>query len=112
MTQTIAEAGSPKAIGWHATHHLEAWLHGYDEAAPVSSFVGSHDLPFQRWMKFKEAFSPRFVMDALASMPQRPRRCADPFGGSGTTALTCSFLGVEAVTIEVNPFLADLIGIG
>lgn len=60
-------------------------------------------------MKFKEAFSPKFVMDALGSMPRPPRRCADPFGGSGTTALTCSFLGVEAVTIEVNPFLADLI---
>jgi hypothetical protein len=33
----------------------------------------------------------------------------DPFGGSGTTALTCQFLGVRPATIEVNPFLADLI---
>ena len=109
MTQTFAEAIAFNAPTSHTTHHLEAWLHGYDEATPISSFTGSHDLPFQRWMKFKEAFSPKFVLDALASMPRAPRRCADPFGGSGTTALTCSFLGVEAVTIEVNPFLADLI---
>jgi hypothetical protein len=89
--------------------HLAAWLQGYDASAPVSSNVGSHDVPFQRWMKFKEAFSPKFVVDAIAAMPRTPKRCVDPFGGSGTTALTCSFLGIEAVTIEVNPFLADLI---
>jgi hypothetical protein len=35
--------------------------------------------------------------------------CADPFGGSGTTALTCQFLGIPSTTIEVNPFLCDLI---
>jgi SAM-dependent methyltransferase len=34
---------------------------------------------------------------------------ADPFGGSGTTALAAQFLGVHSTTIEVNPFLADLI---
>ncbi len=36
-------------------------------------------------------------------------RCVDPFGGSGTTALACQFLGIHPVTSEVNPFLADLI---
>ena len=35
--------------------------------------------------------------------------CLDPFGGSGTTALSCQFLGVLPTTIEVNPYLADLI---
>ena len=38
-----------------------------------------------------------------------PRRCLDCFGGSGTTALTCQFVAVPSVTIEVNPFLGDLI---
>jgi hypothetical protein len=32
----------------------------------------------------------------------------DPFGGSGTTALACQFLGVLPAVIEVNPYLADL----
>lgn len=109
LGQTIAGAGVIATPASSASPHLAAWLRGYDDTAPVSSFVGSQDLPFQRWMKFKEAFSPKFVVDALASMPRRPRRCVDPFGGSGTTALTCAFLGVEAVTIEVNPFLADVI---
>ena len=34
---------------------------------------------------------------------------ADPFGGSGTTALAAQFLGIRPTTIEVNPFLVDLI---
>ena len=42
-------------------------------------------------------------------METPPRSCLDPFGGSGTTALTCQFLGVRPTTIEVNPFLCDLI---
>ena len=37
------------------------------------------------------------------------QRALDPFGGSGTTALACQFLGVLPTTVEVNPFLADLI---
>ena len=109
LGRTIAEADGLASPGASASPHLAAWLRGNDDTAPVSSFAGSHDLPFQRWMKFKEAFSPKFVVNALASMPRPPRRCVDPFGGSGTTALTCSFLGVAAVTIEVNPFLADVI---
>ena len=42
-------------------------------------------------------------------MEAAPRTCLDPFGGSGTTALTCQFLGIRPTTIEVNPFLCDLI---
>jgi len=92
-----------------ASPHIEAWLAGCHVDAPVSSNIGANDLPFQRWMKFKEAFSPTFVINALASLPEVPTSCVDPFGGSGTTALACSFLGIEITTIEVNPFLADLI---
>ncbi|MRI57573.1 hypothetical protein D8770_27155 [Methylobacterium sp. DB1607] len=108
LATTIAVAGRVSDPATRSPH-LSAWLGGCAANAPVSSNVGWGELPFQRWMKFKEAFSPKFVVDALASMPRPVRRCADPFGGSGTTALTCAFLGIEAVTIEVNPFLADLI---
>jgi hypothetical protein len=78
-------------------------------SAALSSNVEAQELPFQRWYRFKEAFSPRFVSTAIGSLEKRPRVCVDPFGGSGTTALTCQFLGVTPATIEVNPFLADLI---
>lgn len=75
----------------------------------LSTNAGSETLPFQRWHRFKEAFSPELIAEAVSSSPVPVRRLADPFGGSGTSALAAQFLGVEPVTIEVNPFLADLI---
>ena len=86
----------------------EAWTGGRC-AATISTNAGADDLPFQRWHRFKEAFSPELIEQAVRESPVPVRRLADPFGGSGTSALTCQFLGVEPVTIEVNPFLADLI---
>jgi hypothetical protein len=87
-----------------------SWLEQIDRGAYApSSNVEAQELPFQRWYRFKEAFSPRFVSTAVASLAKRPSVCVDPFGGSGTTALTCQFLGIRPSTIEVNPFLADLI---
>jgi len=88
---------------------ISDWLERLDPLAVTTSNAGCLEVPFQRWMKFKEAFSPKFVIDAISSLPSRPNLCVDPFGGSGTTALTCSILGIDAVTIEVNPFLHDLI---
>jgi hypothetical protein len=85
------------------------WLADLDGASPASSNQPSLRLPFQRWFKFKEAFSPRFILDCIQNMDRQPRSCLDPFGGSGTTALTCQFLGIRPTTIEVNPFLSDLI---
>jgi hypothetical protein len=95
----------------HASDRLTAskWLSQIDAGEMPSSNVEAQDLPFQRWYRFKEAFSPRFVSAAIASLDKRPHICVDPFGGSGTTALTSQFLGVRPATIEVNPFLADLI---
>ncbi len=90
-------------------HPLGSWLAASDERAPLTSNSGSLELPFQRWIKFKEAYSPRLVSDLIGSLGFAPTHCVDPFGGSGTTALTCAFLGIQATTIEVNPFLADLI---
>lgn len=87
---------------------FEAWTGGR-EAANMSTNAGAQELPFQRWHRFKEAFSPELIEQAVRESPIPVRRLADPFGGSGTTALTCQFLSVEPVTIEVNPFLADLI---
>lgn len=88
---------------------LAGWLASLDQSIALTSNAGSVELPFQRWMKFKEAFSPAFVLEVLQGLPYEPTRCLDPFGGSGTTSLTCNMLGMEARTIEVNPFLADLI---
>lgn len=90
-------------------HDISEWLRLYSETAPTSSNQGTGNLAFQRWFHFKEAFSPKFVADTLGSLPYKVNTCLDPFGGSGTTAITCRMLGITSVSIEVNPFLADLI---
>ena len=66
-------------------------------------------LPFLKWRHFKEAFSSEIVHAAIASRKNKIDCCIDPFGGSGTTALVCQLAGVAPTTIEVNPYLADLI---
>ena len=71
--------------------------------------AGARALPFQSWRRFKEAFAPEIVERALSESTGSVRHIADPFGGSGTTALAAQFFGVMPTTIEVNPFLADLI---
>lgn len=75
----------------------------------IGTNAGSPQLPFQRWRRFKEAFAPEIVERALRESSGVVRHIADPFGGSGTTALAAQFLGIRPTTIEVNPFLADLI---
>jgi hypothetical protein len=85
------------------------WFSRHALLGPPSTNRDTHDLPFQRWYRVKEAFAPRAVMEAFAALPKVPATCIDPFGGSGTTALTAQFLGIRPTTVEVNPFLADLI---
>ena len=77
--------------------------------ATVGTNAGAQTLPFQTWRPFKEAFAPELVDRALSESAGMVRHIADPFGGSGTTALAAQFFGVKPTTIEVNPFLADLI---
>ncbi len=71
--------------------------------------MGSRPLAFQSWHRFKEAFSPEFVRHAITESEADARYCLDPFGGSGTTALAAQLLGISSTTVEVNPFLVDVI---
>jgi DNA modification methylase len=79
----------------------------------IGTNAGSEPLAFQNWRRFKEAFAPELIKRAVIETSQALNRevltCLDPCAGSGTTALASQFLGVIPVTIEVNPFLADLI---
>jgi hypothetical protein len=84
-------------------------MKSHEGGMPISSNRPSLTQPFQRWFKFKEAFSPQFIIDCVRNAGREVKDCLDPFGGSGTSALTCQFLGIKPTTIEVNPFLADLI---
>ncbi|MES2497541.1 MAG: DNA methylase N-4/N-6 [Pseudomonadota bacterium] len=88
---------------------MSTFLNQLSPDLPSSTNQGTGDVAFQRWFRVKEAFSPLFVRDVVNSLPAPPRSCLDCFGGSGTTAITCQFLNVAPTTIELNPFLADLI---
>ncbi len=86
---------------------FEEWT-GSRDVPTLGTNAGATVLPFQGWRRFKEAFAPELVRLAIAEAGD-VERVIDPFGGSGTTALAAQFLGVRPTTIEVNPFLADLI---
>ncbi|WP_440830419.1 hypothetical protein ACTABV_19425 [Pseudomonas fragariae (ex Marin et al. 2024)] len=87
---------------------FEQWTKGR-QVPTLGTNAGADKLPFQTWRHFKEAFAPELVARAFSESRLEVHKCVDPFGGSGTTALACQFLGVEPVTMEVNPYLADLI---
>jgi len=86
----------------------EKWI-GEREVCHYGTNFKSTPLPFSDWYHFKEAFSPEFVANAIDQHPSKVDICIDPFGGSGTTALTCQMFNVENHSIEVNPFLRDVI---
>ena len=87
---------------------FEDWTAGR-KVASLGTNAGAEVLPFQTWRHFKEAFAPELVARAIRGSRIPVLNCLDPFGGSGTTALTCQFLGMTPTIIEVNPFLSDLI---
>jgi DNA modification methylase len=87
---------------------FDEWTQGR-AVASLGTNAGAPELPFQTWRHFKEAFAPELIARAISESQITVNRCLDPFGGSGTTALACQFLGVHPVTAEVNPYLADLI---
>ena len=82
---------------------------GERTVATIGTNTGSVALPFQDWRHFKEAFAPELIELAVTETAGRVQHIVDPFGGSGTTALAAQFLGITPTTIEVNPYLADLI---
>lgn len=82
---------------------------GRREVAVLGTNAGSGELAFQGWRRFKEAFAPELIDRAVQESIVPVHHIVDPFGGSGTTALAAQFLGINSTTIEVNPFLADLV---
>ena len=96
-----------KAQASPAPVRFEEWT-GARTVSTLGTNAGAATLPFQGWRRFKEAFAPELIQRAITETG-RVHGVLDPFGGSGTTALAGQFLGVRPSTIEVNPFLADLI---
>ncbi len=61
-----------------------------------------------RWYPLVEGFSSNLVEGIINEQEKTPVVCLDPFGGVGTTALTCQNLGIECISVEANPFFYDV----
>ena len=57
-----------------------------------------------RWFELVEGYSTELVRRIIGEQERLPERCLDPFGGVGTTAVTCQSLGIECHSFENNPF--------
>jgi DNA modification methylase len=57
------------------------------------------------WYPYVEGFSATYARDVLLRNDTKPRAIFDPFGGSGTTQLAASMLGIPSFYSELNPFM-------
>ena len=71
-------------------------------------FANNRQRPIHRWYPFVEGYSADLVEWGLAVTGRDKPRILDPFGGSGTTALTAAEQGLDSWFCEVNPYLAWL----
>src|SRR6266581_936219 len=104
---TISMPISQQTETFRATS-FKTWT-GHRQIMSLGKNAGALPIAFQRWRNFKEAFAPEIVERAVKETPGGVRHVIDPFGGSGTTAIAAQFLAAKPTTIEVNPYLADLI---
>ena len=59
------------------------------------------------WLRLTPAYSVKIVEEMLEKHPT-PVHVLDPFCGTGTTALSASYRGHAATTVDINPFLVWL----
>jgi DNA modification methylase len=71
----------------------------------VVSFQANKNIPFYRWLKYKEAFSYELVKYITNKFrPDKPKPLIlDPFAGIGTALTTATKYGWHAVGIELLP---------
>ena len=79
-----------------------------EEFSSLVSFGTNKYNPVHRWYPFVEGYSKEFVRRIIGEQERYPEVCFDPFGGVGTTSLTCQELGVKCISFENNPFFSDI----
>lgn len=75
------------------------------ETAFGVTFRDSKRLPIHSWYPYVEGFSANYVHECLTRFGSMPESVYDPFGGSGTTQVASSTLGVRSYFSELNPFM-------
>jgi DNA modification methylase/plasmid maintenance system antidote protein VapI len=68
------------------------------------TFANNKNISIHRWYPYIEGFSQGFVDQILDKFPE-DILVYDPFNGSGTTTLACSYRGVKSIATEVNPLM-------
>lgn len=71
-------------------------------------FSSNRYQPIHRWYNLIEGYSSEFVRRIVGEQDSLPQACLDPFGGVGTTALTCQQMGIRCYSIENNPFFHEV----
>ncbi len=71
-------------------------------------FASNKYQPVHRWYPFVEGFSSELVRRIIGEQATLPKVCLEPFGGVGTTALTCQDIGIKCISVEHNPFFHNL----
>ena len=72
------------------------------------TFLPNKTIPIHRWYPLVEGYSSELVKILIEEQEIRPEVCFDPFGGIGTTALTCYEMGIECISIEASPFFYEV----
>lgn len=84
-------------------------LTNYKESySSLVTFSPNKIIPIHKWYPLVEGYSTELVKNLIEEQPIKPLICFDPFGGVGTTALTCLELDVECISIESSPFFYDV----
>lgn len=78
------------------------------ELYDLVSFGSNKHIPMHRWYSLIEGYGREFVRRIIGELDTFPKTCLDPFGGVGTTALTCQELGIQCHSFEVNPFFFEV----
>lgn len=60
------------------------------------------------WLRLTPAYSVKVVEDILQQCKSSRSRVLEPFSGTGTTPLSASIHGHEAIAFDINPFLVWL----
>ena len=77
-----------------------------DERRRLATFSDNRHRPIHRWYPFIEGYSADLLHLGLNFTSNNSPNIHDPFGGSGTTCLAASQLGLSSSYCEINPFLA------
>jgi hypothetical protein len=70
------------------------------------TFQPNHGNGIHGWYPYIEGFSANFVSEVINEFSIRNGAVLDPFGGSGTTSLEACFMGLDSVSIDINPFMS------